>query len=108
MSDDKITDPDQAAAIWARLAMAFGYNELAGRAETFGEKVYLRLMRDHQLEELQRMGVSVVIDEDKRGPTVLTLPARSPHIRFGEKDIEQMRTAVAAFDAAQAKAGPMR
>ena len=91
------SDPDdqKRADIHHHLALVFGYNELARRAEKLGEKLYFRLARGIALDKLRAIGGTLQVDED---PIVLTLEAGPPKINLYEKDIEAMRAAVAAFD----------
>jgi len=44
------------ASRWYYLALAHGYNELARKAETLGEKVYCRLGRDQAEEAYKQLG----------------------------------------------------
>ena len=83
---------------WEMLARLHGYNELAKLSATLGERVYCRtvcldiervLAKDYEIE--------ITHTEDK-SPTILTLGHKPPFIIFTERDIEAMRSAVAAYD----------
>jgi hypothetical protein len=89
---------------WGLLAILHGYNEMAKLTEVLGEKVYFRLMRDATEKELaENFDVTIEKAEDGLGPTILTLGQKPPFIIFHERDIEAMRAAVAAYDAAKEK-----
>lgn len=91
------------AARWSLLALVWGYNELAKIAETLGEKVYLRLARDHAEDEYRRMGGKITRSAEEKEPA-LVLTQHAPHIIFYERDIELMRAAVQAHDEAHGAA----
>ncbi len=81
-------------------AMMIGYNEMAKRAKSLGERLFSRLVRDKIAEELGKLGCPVEMKNDSE--TVVTLRSRPPHIFLYAKDIELMRQAVAEFDAKKA------
>ena len=92
-------DEDERAKRWSQhiyVALVFGYNELARRAETLGEKAFYRMARERANEDAEKLGVGVDIGDTV---TVLTLPGGPPHIVFRDVDIELMRCTVAEHDA---------
>lgn len=78
---------------WQLLALVYGYNELAKKAETFGEKVYFRVARDVHEAELKKFGCEIQRTGDT-GPVVLVLDHRMPHVQLEERDLGLMRSAV--------------
>lgn len=84
------------------LALVFGHNELAKKAESLGEKVYHRLASENYVKALHKLGRAFVVHqpegkflEIKQGRACVTLYPR---------DIELMRKAIAEYDAKE-KAG---
>ena len=88
---------------WHHLALVYGYNELAKLAETLGEKVFLRIARDHAEAECVRLGANIT-RPDGLGPILVTLSETAPYVVFHERDIELMRAAVQTYDAAKSAA----
>ena len=96
--------PDEALEkhrMHAAVALVLGFNDMAGRAETLGEKVYYRLARDHANDDAKALGVEVSMGHEQ--PTLLTLPGGPPWVRFRETDIEMMRVCVVEHDAKKVK-----
>jgi hypothetical protein len=80
---------------WHFVALVYGYNELAFKAETLGEKAYFRMGRTTAEDELKALGVRLLGHD----PVVLQMPESGPpYIQFYEKDIELMREVVRKFD----------
>jgi len=77
------------------LARALGYNELAKKAVTLGEKTYYRVARDMAVDKLRALGGTL---DFTRTPILITLPGHNPEIAFNENDIELMREAVKRAD----------
>lgn len=78
-------------------ALVIGYNELASQSESMGDRLYWRLMRQKAMEAfIARGGEKFVRD----GTSIMQLPSR-PEIPLLDTDIEAMRAAVAAHDAAK-------
>jgi hypothetical protein len=95
---------DKNHELWGLLALLHGYNELAKLTDVLGQKVYCRVMRDAAEKEIEEnFDVKIARDESGGGPTILTLGQNPPFIIFREQDIEAMRAAVAAYDAAKEK-----
>lgn len=95
--DDKAAQEQQERSllIWHLTALVHGYNELAFRATTLGEKVYCRLGRDNAVAALEKLGGKMNIAYD---PPLLELPiGGAPSIRFTAKDIDLMEAAVAEY-----------
>lgn len=83
---------------WDALARMVGYNELAKGAKTLGEKVYLRMGRDEARKAYERLGGTV----DDSGPEpAVVVQTRPPFVVMSDADVELMREAVAAHDAAR-------
>ena len=96
--EDAVVDEAERTKRWSQhiyVALVFGYNELAMRAETLGEKAFYRMARERANEDAERPGVGVNIGD---AVTVLTLPGGPPHIVFRDVDIELMRRTVAEHD----------
>lgn len=88
-------DKEEFARQWQKVAMVYGFNELANQAKTLGEKVFFRMARDTVEDALVEEGFEVL----KRDQTILQLPFPGPpFIRFTEKDIELMRETVKQYD----------
>jgi hypothetical protein len=86
--------------LWDALALCFGYNELAKKASTLGERVFCRLGCDAAEKIVEECGGAI----DRTGPEpILLLREHIPHVRFMPSDIEAMRAAVAEYDAARGK-----
>lgn len=101
MSDEEATHQVRRANF---IALVFGYNELAKRAETLGEKAFYALARDDAEKRALAAGA---IEGIQRNPPLLTITSKygPPHVVFTKTDIELMRKCVADFDAAQAAEG---
>jgi hypothetical protein len=84
---------------WDALARCHGYNELAKKATTLGEKTFCRLARDHAEQEYAKLGGRIEINEDQT--PVVILDEHIPHVRFYPRDIEMMREALRAYDAGE-------
>jgi hypothetical protein len=93
--DDGIAERNR--SVWAALAVAYGWNELAKRVKTLGEKVYCRLARDAAEQVLKELGVT--LNTTPPGEVVLTLERACPHVAFYDTDIALMREAVKKYDA---------
>lgn len=88
---------------WTAFAMVLGFDELAKSAKTLGEKTFFRMARDAAERGYTRRGGSINRIEQDGEATILVLQDRMPHIIFHARDIELMRTAVAAYDASSTK-----
>ena len=73
------------AELWHKLALVFGYNQLAKTSETLGEKVYCRMLRDLAEKDYIELGGVGSIDRTKE-PPVLVIDYQKPYIIFTEKD----------------------
>lgn len=78
----------QGSLQWHYLALVYGYNELARKAETLGSKVYCRIARDDAEKTLIENGYAMKLN---RKEPVLTLRHSLPYINFTEDDIALMR-----------------
>lgn len=78
------------------LALIHGFNEMAMKAITLGEKVYYRLSRDAAEKRFDELGGTIKRVDER--PTVLVIPGHVPEIRFDERDIGLMRECVARYD----------
>ena len=97
MAAKKLTkEQRKSMELWNATALIYGYNELAKIAPTLGEKVYLRLMVKQAEELLKKHGGDIDIAEGQ--DPVLVLNRTMPYVNFYERDIEQMRACVAAYD----------
>ena len=85
------------ATLFDVLAKIVGYNELARQAPTLNEKVYCRIARQHAYERYVELGGKIKLTEEDE--VLVTLGSERPFILLREKDIGQMRAAVAAWDA---------
>lgn len=92
---------------WALAATAIGYNHIAlNDAKTLGHKVYFRMARDHMLQELVAIGgESPIRAPEEKAILTLEIKDAMPHILFHERDIDLMRKAVIAYDAAHDAGG---
>ena len=93
------SEDERRAFKWSWIAMVHGYNELAKAAKTLGERVFLRLARDHALEECRRLGVSFDLQKPGDGEEVLVVREAMPRIAFEERDVEMMRAFLRDRDA---------
>lgn len=80
------------------LALIHGFNEMATKATTLGEKVYYRMARDASEKRFNALGGQ--INRTEEHTPVLVIPGHVPEIRFDARDIELMRACVARHDAA--------
>jgi len=82
---------------WTLAALVLGFNECAKKAETLGEKAYMRIRRDAAHEEFVKLGGEAFLVQ---GETILQIKADERiWIRFSKADIEGMRQLVADYDA---------
>lgn len=79
------------------LALIHGFNEMATKATTLGEKAYYRLARDTYEKRFNELG-GKINRVDERTP-ILIIPGHVPEIRFDARDIDLMRECVARYDA---------
>lgn len=91
-----------ASDYWTYAATAFGFNELARRMSTLGEKVYFRLFRDSTEKQMVEAGFHPLFDHSAETITL----AKPPYITFQDSDIELMRDLVKQHDAARAGTTP--
>jgi len=97
-----LTEEQRAACLrWHYVAMCYGYNELAKKAKTLGEKVYCRVARDKAEQDFLDAGGDIGMTRD--GTPILTLPDTMPRIEFRESDLELMRAEIARVDALKKK-----
>jgi hypothetical protein len=86
------------------VATFLGFNELAKLATSLGERVYYRMCRETAKEHAELMGAELGYDDNAPGERiVMVLPGYNPTVSFREKDIEEMRAAVSAWDAGRAQ-----
>ncbi len=78
-------------------ATVIGYNELARKAVTLGERVFYRMARDRFVEMFNAKHGTLTLTEDEA--PVLTIHGQATTVAFYPRDIELMRKAVADFDA---------
>jgi hypothetical protein len=89
---------------WRLIAMVFGFNELASRAEKLGEKVFFRMARNDTQEVL---GKDHQVKFTGQNPVILELPdGGPPSLTFVESDIELMREAVRQYDERKRASAP--
>ena len=98
MSDDK----QNAHHLLAQAAMVIGFNELAKQASTLGERLYFRLATAEAHEQFVALGGTPFLKSPH--DVVAAIEVKPVRIIFRESDIEQMRQAVAEFDARNAEA----
>lgn len=72
-----LADPTEAEAMMFA-AMTFGYNELAERAESFGDKVHFRILREECLRSLQKTGSKVWAVTLLTPESTTVIPATAP------------------------------
>ena len=80
---------------WDLLARVVGYNELVKKAETLGEKMYLRLARDSALAKYASLGGKYDVEQDE---PVLVVQTRPPFLMLSDADMKLMREAVEEYD----------
>lgn len=103
MTTEEEAEDQKRIEVWHLSAIVAGYNELVKVVDTIAQKVYCRLIRDQFQDELIAAGGAKITQAETQQP-VLVITASGPWIRFYERDIEQMRAAVAKWDADKAKA----
>jgi len=97
------SEKERITLLWNALARMHGYNEMAKKASSLGERIFCRLARDAACETATALGASITCM--RPGPILITLEAAArPRIDLYESDIELMREAVHKFDAARADA----
>lgn len=104
MSDEEVDEAVRTKR-WSQhtaIALVFGFNELAKKATTLGEKVYFRAARDAANEVAREEGVMVNIAPVN---AVLLLPGVPPRVTFSESDMVLMRAAVNEWFANKAEYG---
>ena len=79
------------------LALIHGFNEMAIKATTLGEKSYYRMARDAAEARFTTLGGK--IDRIEEHAPLLVIPGHVPEVRFDVRDIELMRECVARYDA---------
>lgn len=92
----------KAFAMHQAVALVHGFNEMAARSTTLGEKTYYRMARDAAEKHFNALGGK--IDRIDERQAILTIPGHVPEIRFDDRDVELMRACVARYDARSAAA----
>jgi len=82
------------AELWVMIASVHGFNELAMKATTLGERVFFRIARAQGEKRCADLGVKFDVSEEN---VVMTIQHR-PDIHFYERDIELMRECVRNYD----------
>lgn len=94
--------PAENALLWEALARLVGYNELARDATTLGGRMYLRLARDHALDQYVALGGKVEqapAGKPAEKPAIV-VPTKPPFLVLTSADFELMRAALAEHDIA--------
>jgi hypothetical protein len=82
------------------IAVILGFNEMTKTAPTLGERTYYRISREEALLKYEALTGQKVARENPLSPVVLRLKGSERlWIEFQERDIEEMRKAVAEYDA---------
>lgn len=95
MSEEEGTKTEKNAELWMALGTLIGLNQLANEAKTLGEKIFLRLARDHVKAEYIKLGGQI---NEQSDPPEIIVPTRPPFVALSPEDIELMRAAVAEYD----------
>lgn len=69
---------------WHHVALCFGYNELAKKGNTLGEKLYFRLAAGLAEDEFKKAGGEVELLD--KGATTLVLRGSMPHLKLLASD----------------------
>lgn len=102
MSDDERNEEESfpfPMVTWSLLAMIFGWNELVKRADSLGERVFCRMMRNDAHDRYVALGGCIDMSDKEKPVVVLT--GYLPSIKLYPRDVELMRKAVANHDAAR-------